>query len=274
LKTLALLDKLHQQVDALADRPLIGSVIRRQALEGFVANRDQNMFYGVHDSWEGATVAAQSFGRRGYDNADSAQLYQYRTRMDQHDYPSLYWISRSLHEGMSGVFDVGGAIGIKFMAFKEHLSGWPSLDWCVQDVPAMVVEGRKQAQERGDAQRLRFTDRFDDGEGLDVLFASGVLQYLPKTLGELLAGWKRLPRRIVINTAAIHPEREFFTVNSIGTAFCPYRIQTQASLVRGLSALGYRMRESWTNPDKPMTIPFEPGLSLKHYSGFCLDLTR
>jgi putative methyltransferase (TIGR04325 family) len=95
---------------------------------------------------------------------------------------------------------------------------------------------------------------------------------LPRTLGELLAGYKRRPRRIVINTAAIHGQHEFFTVNSLGTAFCPYRVQTQAGLVRGLTALGYRLRESWVNLGKPMTIPFQPEYSLDHYTGFCLDL--
>ena len=103
-------------------------------------------------------------------------------------------------------------------------------------------------------------------------FRPWVLQYLPRTLGELMSGYKRLPRRIVINTAAIHGEHEFFTVNSVGTAFCPYRIQTQAGLVRGLTALGYRLRETWINPGKPMTIPHRPEHSLGHYSGFCLDL--
>lgn len=271
---MSLIEALHQRVDALAGWPIVGPIVHRQARDAFVANRDRNLFYGVHETWQEAEAAAQAFGRAGYDNADSAELYLHRTRMDPHDYPALYWVTRSLQEGLKGVFDVGGAIGIKFMAFREPLSAFADLDWCVQDVPAMVAKGRQLAQERGDAARLRFTDRFADGEGCDILFASGVLQYLPQTLGELLMGWQRLPRRIVINTAAIHPERAFFTVNSLGTAFCPYRIQTQASLVRGLTALGYRLRESWVNPDKPMAIPFQPEMSLRHYSGFCLDLAR
>jgi putative methyltransferase (TIGR04325 family) len=191
--------------------------------------------------------------------------------MDAHDYPSLYWLTRSLHEGMRSVFDVGGAIGIKFMAFREPLRAWPDLVWKVQDVPAMVENGRELARQRGDDRQLQFTEHFQDGDGSEVLFASGVLQYLPQSLGELLSGCSRRPRRIVINTAAIHPQTEFFTVNSIGTAFCPYRVQTQAALIRGLVGMGYRIRESWINPGKEMTIPFHPDLSLNHYSGYCLD---
>lgn len=267
-----LLRKLHIHAEVLNDLPVLRGMARRRALARFVANRDQNLFYGVHRTWEDAARAAEGFGKSGYDNAESAHLYNHRTRMDPHDYPSLYWLYRSQAEGLKSVFDVGGAIGIKFMAFREPLLRFPDLRWRVQDVPAMVTHGRALAAQRGDAAHLEFTDSFAEGDGFDILFASGVLQYLPHTLAEMLSSYARLPKRIVINTAAIHPEHAFFTVNSLGTAFCPYRVQTQASLVRGLTSLGYKLRESWINPDKPMEIPFEPDHSLRHYSGFCLDL--
>lgn len=270
-----LIDHLHERVDRLAGFAPLRDLVQRQAREAFVNNRDRNLFFGIHASWDEAAAAARDFGVQGYDNTASANLYDHRVRMDPHDYPSLYWLTRSLQEGLKGIFDVGGAIGIKFLAFREPLQAFPDLLWRVQDVPAMVTHGRELATQRGDGpNRLQFTDRFAEGEGLDVLFASGVLQYLPQTLAELLAGYRRLPRRIVINTAAIHAEHEFFTVNSLGTAFCPYRVQTQAGLVRGLTALGYRLRESWVNPDKPLVIPHRPDYSLRHYSGFCLDLKR
>jgi putative methyltransferase (TIGR04325 family) len=263
---------MHQRVDRLLASPLLRGWVERRERSAFVANRDRNLFFGVHETWSEAAAAARSFGVEGYDHSASAGLYDHRLRMDAHDYPSLYWLSRSLQEGMKGVFDVGGAIGIKFIAFREPLQQFGDLTWRVQDVPAMVAHGRELSAQRGDADRLEFTDRFEDGEGLDVLFASGVLQYLPQTLGELLSGFRRLPRRIVVNTAAVHAERAFFTVNSLGTGFCPYRVQTQAGLIRGLTTLGYRLRESWINPDKPLTIPLRPDLSLRHYSGYCLDL--
>ena len=269
---MALIEFLHRRVDALANKPLLRGLIQRQARQAFIANRTQNMFFGIHASWDEAVAAAHAFGLEGYDNVASASLYDSRVRKDQHDYPSLYWLSRSLQEGLKGVFDVGGAIGIKYLAFGEPLQRFQDLLWRVQDVPAMVAHGRELSVQRNDNHRLQFTEHFADGEGLDILFASGVLQYLPRTLGELLSGYKRLPRRIVINTAAIHEEREFFTVNSLGTAFCPYRVQTQAGLIRGLTALGYRLREAWLNPDKSLKIPYRSEYSLSHYSGYCLDL--
>lgn len=269
---MALIETLHRRFDRLLALPPLRNWIEGQERRTFIANREQNLFHGVHDTWEEAAAAARSFGVAGYDDPASATIYDHRLRLDAHDYPSLYWLSRSLQEGLKGVFDVGGAIGIKFLAFREPLQRYDDLTWRVQDVPAMVTHGRALSAQRGDAAQLEFTDRFEDGEGLDVLFASGVLQYLPRTLGELLSGYRRLPRRIVVNTAAIHSQHEFFTVNSIGTAFCPYRVQTQAGLIRGLTALGYRLRESWINPDKLLTIPLRSDLSLRHYSGYCLDL--
>lgn len=269
---MTLIDTLHRRVDALAHWPVLGGIVRSQAREAFIANRTDNLFFGIHPSWQEAEAAAHAFGATGYDQEATVNLYAQRLRKDQHDYPSVYWIQRSLNEGLRSVFDVGGNIGIKYLAFKDALTGFPDLKWRVQDVSTVVEHGRKLAQERGDGARLEFTDRLEDGDGLDLLFASGVLQYLPRTLGEVLSGYRKLPRRIVINTTAIHPEHEFFTVNSIGVAFCPYRVQTQAGLIRGLTSLGYRLRETWVNPDKPLRVPFRPDYSLQHYSGYCLDL--
>ena len=243
-------------------------------LQAFLANREQNLFYGVYDSWVASEAAALGYGRAGYDNGDSARIYDDRLRIDPHDYPSLYWLTRSMHEGTRSVFDIGGAIGIKFIAFRDALKPFAQLSWRVCDVPAMAAHGEELARERGDAPRLSFTSRFEDGDGVDLLFASGVLQYLPLTLGDIVAGYARKPRRILINTAAIHPEFNFFTVNSIGTAFCPYRVQTQAALTRGLSKLGYRLRETWINPDKPLVIPGDEAHSLRSYSGYCFDLVK
>jgi putative methyltransferase (TIGR04325 family) len=260
--------------DSLCRWPILRGITDKQALARFKANRDQNMFYGVYSRWEDAESAARAMGTAGYDNADSANIYQYMMRITPHDYPALYWISRSLSEGMKSVFDVGGAIGIKFYAFREHLSAWRDLRWRVQDVPAVAERGTALATERGTSNQLDFSSEFNAGDGFDLLFASGVVQYLPQRLGEMLSSYRELPKRIVVNTAAIHAQHEFFTVNSIGTAFCPYRIQTQAGFMRSLSALGYRVKETWQNLGKPMTIPFNPEYSLTDYSGYCLDLVK
>lgn len=252
--------------------PGVRQLLDADARHEFIANRDQNMFYGVYYTWEQASRAAEAYGTSGYDNAESAELYLARTRIMPYDYPPLYWMTRFLMEGQRSILDLGGSIGIKYYAFKKHLEPWPEVSWTVHDVPAAVDRGRRFAKERGEEGPLRFVDEFDQGEGADVLFASGVLQYLPRTLAEMLSGWKKLPPRIVINITPVHEEREFFTVNSIGTAFCPYRVQTQSGLMSGLTRLGYKLRALWQNEGKTLKIPFRPELYLAAYSGYCLDL--
>ena len=110
-----------------------------------------------------------------------------------------------------------------------------------------------------------------DADGVDIIYASGVLQYLPQTLAEIVAGLKRRPRRIIVNTAAIHPSKSFFTLNSIGTAFCAYRVQSRDEFVAAVIAQGYTLRHEWRNIGKPLRLPFEPGHSLEDYAGFCFD---
>lgn len=265
-----------QRLRALADRLARWGPVAKAEWERertiFLANRSDNLFFGVYASWQEAEVAAAACGAVGYDHDSTVHLYETRVRKDQHDYPSVYWLQRSMLDGLRSVFDVGGNIGIKYLAFRDALQRWPDLAWTVQDVPAVVAHGRKLALARGDGSTLRFTDQLAHGDGCDVLFASGVLQYLPLTLGELLASWQKRPKRIVINTTPIHHQHGYFTVNSIWTAYCPYRVQTQAELVRPLAELGYRVKESWVNPDKPLRVPGHPGHSLQHYGGLCLDL--
>lgn len=266
-----LIAKLQSGIDSLARIGFFRDRAMAQSKRDFIANREQNLFFGVFDTWEEAEAEVRSLGVAGYANEASAVLYDHRTRIDSHDYPALCWLMRSMHEGMRGIGDLGGSIGIKYIAFRDPLAAWPDLSWTVHDVPEAVAHGRKLSAARGDGSQLSFADRMEDLQSCDVLLASGVLQYLPQTLGEAMSGWQRLPKRIIINTAPIHPVNSFFTVNSLGTGFCPYRVQTQADLVRALSGLGYKVRESWINSGKLMTIPLHPEHSLGHYTGLCLD---
>jgi putative methyltransferase (TIGR04325 family) len=166
----------------------------------------------------------------------------------------------------------GGSVGIKYFAFGKFLRLPPDMTWRVIEVPAVVRRGRDFAIERGVAQALQFDDDPAAVDGLDILFASGSLQYLPRTLPEILAGLAKKPRRIIVNTTPMHPLRNYFTLNSVGTAFCPYRVQHAETFVHSVSALGYRLRDEWRNVGKRMEIPFHPEESLGDYSGFCFDV--
>jgi putative methyltransferase (TIGR04325 family) len=238
----------------------------------FETNSSQHLFRGVFDTFEAARASAPETRPVGYDNPESAELYLRRLHVDDHDYPAMVWLAKSFGDGMTRVADCGGAIGIKYFAFGKFLDFPAELDWLVVDVPAVVERGRGFAAARRAPTALRFTADLAEADGVDVFFASGSLQYLDRSLPEILSGFRRLPRRIIINTTPIHPVESFFTLNSIGTAFCPYRISAHGAFIDAVEALGYRMRDEWRNLGKRMEIPDDPSRSLDHYSGFCFDL--
>jgi putative methyltransferase (TIGR04325 family) len=244
---------------------------RRETEKRFRENAHDNLFLGIFDSFEEAAASAPPTRPVGYDNPESAALYLKRLRIDDYDYPAVFWLSQALAEGLRGVGDIGGSVGIKYFAFGRVLKLPEDAIWRVIEVPAVVRRGRQFAEERGVSRALQFDDSVSAVDGLDVLLASGSLQYLPQTLAEILAGLARKPRRIIVNTTPMHPVRSFFTLNSVGTAFCPYRVQHIETFVHSVTACGYRLRDEWRNVGKRMDIPFHPDESLQDYAGFCFD---
>ncbi len=238
----------------------------------FKDNTSGHLFHGVFDTFEAALASAPATHPKGYDNTDSANLYVRRLYVDEYDYPSMFWIQKSLNEGMSRFADVGGSIGIKYYAFEKFIQYPETFLWRVIDVPAAAQKGREFAQTRNTGAALEFSDQIADADGVDVFFVSGALQYLPQTLADILKSFQNLPKRIIINTTPVHPRHSYFTLNSIGTAYCAYRVQAHDEFVESIKACGFRMRHEWQNTSKNLDLPLNPEMSVAHYSGFCFDL--
>jgi putative methyltransferase (TIGR04325 family) len=238
----------------------------------FARNRDQNLFYGVFDSADAAMQSAPDTRPIGYDNEASTTLYDFHlVRVFAYDYPVLHWLRRSFDEGLGQVLDIGGHIGIKYYAFRRYLDYPAGLRWQVCDVPSVTARGREVAASRDAQNRLSFVSTPSSARPSDLLLLSGSLQYLPVSIGELLGTLAGAPRRIIVNITPIHPDRTFFTLNSIGTAFCPYRVVSEPDALAQFAAHGYRPVDRWDCPGKPMEIPGHPEHSLEQYTGFCLD---
>ncbi len=238
----------------------------------FRANVSSNMFRGVYLTYQSAQRSAPPDRALGYDNPESAAMYFNHMGPDSFDYPAIYWLEKSLLNGHQSIFDVGGHIGIKYYAFKPLLSARQKLSWLVCDVPAVVQRGRAAAAKRDPSGSLEFTSDYALVEGRDVLFASGVVQYLPMTMLEWLAPIQSKPRRIIFNTTAIHPSLDFFTLNSIGTAYCPYRVTSEVSFLSQMKTLGYQLVDRWHTPGKgALELPVEEGHDILEYSGFVFD---
>lgn len=96
----------------------------------------------------------------------------------------------------------------------------------------------------------------------------GSLQYLPDTLAARLAALASRPRHLLLNLTPLHETRSFFTLQSIGTAYCPYRICAAGPFIESLANLGYDLVDQWENPEKRCEIAFHPEHSLDRYHGF------
>lgn len=238
----------------------------------FIENPEsEHLFMGSYESFEAAQANVPPGKAIGYDNAEEAKKI-YSHQLYFYDYPGLFWLGRALEEGMRSVFDLGGHVGIKYYAFRRVIPYPANLHWTVCDVPGVVQTGRELAIQREVTSQLDFTTDFHDASGYDVLYAAGSLQYLPLQISEMLAQLPVKPKRIVINTAATHPDRTLYTLNSIGFAVCPYRIQHHDALQNELVEAGYKRRDAWRNEGKPIEIPFVEGGDKAFYSGCCFDL--
>jgi len=273
---LGIFELLHRRVDDLKSAPGIAQLRRRAYDRRFATARAAHMFRGVFDSFEAAQADAPRTAPAGYDNAASSELYIGPAEVSPHDYPAFFWIAQALQAGARKVVDLGGNIGFKFDAFASLAPLPPDLQWLVIDVPEVARKGRELREAAGAASSrgLAFSSDYADIDGADVLFASGTLQYLPQTLAAYLSALRVRPQQIVINTTPVHATRSFFTLNSIGTAYCPYRVQSRGELTSSLAGLGYTLRASWLNPGKGMTIPFVAGHDVRTYSGYAFELQR
>ena len=264
---------LHRAADFLSGLPGIRQLDRKAHHERFLGNKDNNLFFGVFNTFDQAAQSAPQGLKLGYDNQESASI-PYTSAISPRDYPAMFWLLRSLNDGMRTIFDLGGHTGVKYYAFRRTMSFPNDLQWTVCDVPAVVERGQQMAADRAPEGNLRFTDNYALAGRHDILFASGSLQYLPVTLSDLLKGLETLPARIVVNTTPIHDTHSFFTLNSIGTAFCPYRIQARAAFIASVTALGYRKLDEWENVGKGLQIPGHSDHDVAAYSGFCFERTQ
>lgn len=264
---------LHRAADFLSGLPGIRQLDRKAHRDRFLGNQESNLFWGVFNTFDQAAQSAPQGLKLGYDNPESANI-PYTSAISPRDYPAMFWLLRSLNDGMRTIFDLGGHTGVKYYAFRRTMNFPNDLQWTVCDVPAVVERGKQMAVDRAPEGNLQFTDNYALAGHHDILLASGSLQYLPVTLSDLLKDLETMPERVVVNTTPIHDTRSFFTLNSIGTAFCPYRVQARSEFVASVTALGYRKLDEWENVGKGLQIPGHSDHDVATYSGFCFERTQ
>lgn len=238
----------------------------------FATNKSGQLFRGVFHSANEAVASAPAMLPIGYDQPAAAAMYRDRLEdVSLSDYPVLYWL-RLLVGNANGIFDYGGHVGIKYYSYRKYLPFPAEFVWTVCDVPHVARAGADLARERGEEQRLRFVTDFSEVAGRSILFCSGSLQYIEEHLDLKLERVSNRPPHVVINDAPFGQGPTFFTLNSIGTALCPYKIQNREEFLTGMQRLGYELVDQWTIPNKTCIVPLHPERSVYEYSGLYLRL--
>lgn len=229
--------------------------------------RSYHGFRGVYPSFETAQDSAPEGSSTGYDNEEAASYYRERlNRIYPADYPVIFWLRELFERGVDRVFDLGGHVGVAYYAYQKYLKFPDTLQWRICDVPEVCESGRQLAKERG-VTNLTFTSDFSDASEFSILFTSGATQYLECSLAERFRNLSKVPDHLIYNLVPLTPHDTFYTLQTIGVSFCPYRVESHSAFHTELEGLDYKLIDAWENPEKECFIPFHPERSLDHYNG-------
>ena len=234
---------------------------------------DDNLYYGVYRSYQEAQAAAEGFASRSlpatYDVEAAGRIYRNQVEgIRVSDYPLVYWMRRLLSDGARRIFDLGGNIGVSYYAFAPYLDYPEGVQWRVHDLPRAMAAGAELAERDDPRRRLSFAKSEKEADGHDVLVCTGALQYLPYSMADLLAPFERSPPHILINLTPMHADREYFTLQNLGIAICPYRVGSTAALLADMKRLGYTTIDQWSSRERSLDVPFHPEATIDGYSGF------
>ncbi|MBS0477262.1 MAG: methyltransferase, TIGR04325 family [Proteobacteria bacterium] len=190
-------------------------------------------------------LAAVGPGRlAGYDNDETAQVaFELMCRVEQWDYPVLFWLDRVLQDA-SSLVDAAGHMGTKYRAFRNLLPLTPDFEWIVYDVPAVVRAGRERARIEG-LTALRFHDRVADLPETGVLLGSGLLQYLDMPFSRFIKAMPAPPTHLVLNKVATREGESVVMLERFPGSEVPYTVLNRAEFEAELAALGYAIVDQW-----------------------------
>lgn len=238
--------RLVGRVDLLART----AIWRLLALFGSSHLRYRGSFANVAE----AAAAVRPGTLVGYNNdAVVMHAFDMMCQINVEDYPVLFWLSKIGSEARV-LLDAGGHMGTKFRAFRRHLDMAGGLEWIVYDVPSIVRAGQQRAREEG-LSGIRFVDTLVGLPRVDVLLASGLLQYLDIPFGDLLRQLDVLPRHLLLNKVQTREGPTVVTLENFGCAEVPYQIRNFPQFIAALDELGYDIVDQWTVPALSRTIP-------------------
>jgi len=189
------------------------------------------------------------------------------------DYPVIHWImaiGKKSRKKRLSVLDAGGHMGTKYISFADLLPVH-DMAWSVYDLPKILRAARSYQVTGAVPREIRFIDQPNDAGKVDVLLASGLLQYLDTPLADLVNRLAAPPRFILLNKVAVRDGNSIVTLEKIGPAQVPYHIRDKLAFEAELSELGYRIRDQWTIPDLSHRISTHPWLPASQSKGYMLE---
>jgi putative methyltransferase (TIGR04325 family) len=267
-------DRLHDLLDVALAGPVIGQVRARRFDRFFRSGMVPGACRGVYQTFAEAAAAAPRTKPLGYDHESAGELYPERLgQVYPGDYPMMLWLTKAFADGVTRVFDLGGHVGVSYYAYQPYVRYPTELQWAINDVPAVAERGRAIAAARDHRRALSFVPTFDSASGADLLFTSGCLQYLEESLPMMLSRLEVRPTWVLINLVPMHAKSDYWTVQSIQDAFCPYHIQRDAAFFEAMRALGYDLLDRWVNAEKRCAVQFRPELTVDGYVGAAFRLS-
>ncbi len=246
----------------------LGAAVRARA----VVDREPYLS-GAFPTLETAKASLPQDARSGYDSDEMTEVaLEMMLGMLGWDYPVLYWLDRLLRQqGHLSLLDAGGHIGTKHHAFTHYLDV-EQIDWTVWDLPALLNAGRKAQRDGIVSDKIKFADKPSDPSSVDLLLASGLLQYLDISLTELLDQLENKPRWMLLNKVATRPGDDLVTLQLIGKKRVPYQIRNRDRFEAELFSAGYKIVDSWTIEGLSHRIGTHPWLGESESKGYCLEL--
>jgi putative methyltransferase (TIGR04325 family) len=228
-------------------------------------------YHRVFNSLPEAVAAARSYAEGGHEDPENAKLHMSLAEVPRpSDYAALFHMRGLIYESAK-IFDVGGSIGNLFYLYDRYLNLPLDCIWLVFELPKWVELGRNVATSRG-KNHLRFTTKWEDAAGAELLIASGSLHYFDTPLSQMVSELPEKPSHILINRTPLIDGPKKATVQDGGTYRVGCVLYNRAEFIRGFEAIGYEVVDSWKAWELSLKLVGEPESSALPYSGFFFRL--
>lgn len=262
------LQALKRQIKAF---PIYRHWYMNRELRRFLEHEEMHLHFGVFRDF----AHARAWLPRSNEFDDEALVDDYlnvRTqRIFAYDYPVLHWLHRAIDEGARRVTDIGGSVGVHYIAYRRYLDYPASLGWQVLEVPAMARLGRALADKAG-LDALSFSSTLAAGDTpADIWLAEGSIHYLEQGRPDtLLARARFRPRHLLLNKLPLYDGEDFVSTQNLGCGlFAPHHVYNRQGFIDGIEAAGYRLIDRWDVPERSFFLPGHPDKSFGWYSGLC-----